>query len=213
MSTSSISLVRLAVWGLLLVVLLALVSCGPSRGRGGDDDDDDDDSSDDDDSADANSPEGDLEVPDGEHCAPVSDWDESWSELEERVLELTNEVRAQGANCGGQDYPPVPPLVMQEHLRCSSRLHSVDMVERGFFEHTNPDGDGPAERISAAGYTWMAFGENIGWGYPSADGMMDGWINSPEHCANLMSDWFTELGVGFFSGAGEFTWTQNFGDR
>jgi len=128
---------------------------------------------------------------------------------------LTNAVRAQGANCGGQEFPPAGPLVMQEHLRCSSRLHSVDMAARDFFEHINPDGVGPGERIEEAGYNWMGFGENIGWGYESPEGMMDGWVTSPGHCSNIMTDWFTELGVGFFEGPepGELIWTQNFGDR
>lgn len=205
-----------------LVAALGLVACAsPRRGgsaSGPDDDDssvgdDDDDASVGDDDDDSLVP-GSL-VPDSLHCDPVSDWDSGWSEFERRILELTNEVRAQGANCGGEEFPPAPPVVMQEHLRCSSRLHSVDMVVRDFFEHTNPDGVGPGQRISEAGYNWMGFGENIGWGYASPEGMMEGWITSPGHCSNIMTDWFTELGVGYFEGPepSDFLWTQNFGDR
>ena len=199
----------------LFTLLSALVACVPSRSRRGDDDDSaeenentgDDDDDDDDDVA--------LpEVPNTDHCDPVSGWNDDWSELEVRVLELTNQARATGLDCAEMGvFPPAPPLVMQEHLRCSSRLHSVDMAERGYFEHTNPEGEGPGERMSAAGYPWTGFGENIGWGYPTAEGMMEGWITSPGHCSNLMTDWFTELGVGFFSQGNTITWTQNFGTR
>ena len=206
MPTARSPLARLLLRLLLLVGVVALVSCTPARRGGSDDDDDAGDDDDDDD-------DGLTEVPDSQHCAPVADWDPSWSALEWRILELTNAVRAQGANCGGEDYPPVPPLVMQEHLRCSSRLHSVDMLERDFFEHVNPDGVGPGQRITDAGYNWMGFGENIGWGSASAEGMMEGWVGSPGHCSNIMTDWFTELGVGFFADGGDVTWTQNFGDR
>jgi uncharacterized protein YkwD len=89
------------------------------------------------------------------------------------------------------------------------------MAARDFFEHTNPDGVGPGERIEEAGYNWMGFGENIGWGYESPEGMMGGWVSSPGHCSNIMTGWFVELGVGYFEGPepGEFIWTQNFGER
>jgi uncharacterized protein YkwD len=89
------------------------------------------------------------------------------------------------------------------------------MLERGFFEHVNPDGVGPGERITDAGYNWMGFGENIGWSseHATAEGMMEGWVGSPGHCSNIMTDGFTELGVGLFADGGDFTWTQNFGDR
>jgi len=192
----------------LLFLLLFLAACFPSRRGSNDDDDsaaDDDDSTADDDD--------DEEVPQTAHCDSVSGWSADWSEFEERVLELTNAVRAEGTVCGADYHPPVAALVMQEHLRCSARLHSVDMVDRNFFEHTNPDGLGPAERISEAGYEWFGFGENIGWGPASAEEMMLGWIDSPEHCSNLMTDWFTELGVGYYAAGGQRLWTQNFGMR
>ncbi|MEE2830250.1 MAG: CAP domain-containing protein [Myxococcota bacterium] len=199
------SLALLPVLGLVVFFL----GCVPDRRHPEADDDDDggSGSSDDDDAA------SDPDVPDTEFCDPVSGWPADWADKEWVVLELTNQLRAAGATCGGEVYPPVPPLVMEEHLRCSSRLHSVDMVERNFLDHTNPDGDGPGERMSAAGYNWMGFGENIGWGYLEPEEMVQGWIDSPPHCSNLMTDWFTELGVGYYEGDGQVTWTQNFGSR
>ena len=164
--------------------LLFLTACEPRRG-----------SSDDDDSASPGDSQlgGDLEVPDSDHCESVAGWSGGWSALEWAILEQTNQVRSEGTFCDldgdGEDddeewYPPVGPLEMQENLRCAARIHSVDMLERDFFDHTNPDGLGPAERMTEAGYPWMGFGENIGWGYATANEMMVGWLISPPHCTN-----------------------------
>ncbi|HCP47910.1 MAG TPA: CAP domain-containing protein [Deltaproteobacteria bacterium] len=153
-------------------------------------------------------------VPDTEHCEPVSDWPEEWSALETEVLELTNLERAEGANCGGEIYPPVGPLTMHPQLRCSARLHSQDMAARDYFEHTTPDGVDFATRVDAAGYEWMVVGENIALGATTAEDVVDGWMNSPGHCTNIMASDFEELGVGHDStGDLGVLWTQNFGAR
>ena len=200
----------------LLLGAVTLSACTTRRGGGssGDDDDSaavDDDDDDDDDFVDD-------EVPMTEHCEPVSGWNDSWSVMEEMIVMLTNDVRAVGTYCyppngSAEWYNPVGSLEMQENLRCAARLHSVDMVERNFFDHTNPDGLGPGERMSDAGYPWMSFGENIGWGYQTAEQMMVGWLESYGHCTNLMQGFHTEIGVGYFAGAGQITWTQKFGSR
>jgi len=155
-----------------------------------------------------------IDVPDTEHCAPVSDWPEEWADLEQAVLELTNVARAEGANCGGEDYPPVEPLTMHPQLRCSARLHSQDMATHEYFEHTTPDGVDFAQRVEAAGYEWMVVGENIAMGATTAEDVIDGWLNSPGHCTNIMAEDFEELGVGHDpTGAVGTLWTQNFGKR
>ena len=136
-----------------------------------------------------------------------------WEAMEEEVLRLTNQLRSQGTSCGGEYQPPVGPLVMQRNLRCSSRLHSVDMVERNFFAHTNPSGVDPGTRIEQAGYNWNTYGENIAAGYQTAQQVFDGWHDSPGHCSNMMSDWFTEIGIGYYDTQGYPYWTQNFGAR
>ena len=152
-------------------------------------------------------------VPNNNHCQSVGDWSMQWEAMEEEVLRLTNQLRSQGTSCGGEYQPPVGPLVMQRNLRCSSRLHSVDMVERNFFAHTNPSGVDPGTRIEQAGYNWNTYGENIAAGYQTAQQVFDGWHDSPGHCSNMMSDWFTEIGIGYYDTQGYPYWTQNFGAR
>lgn len=142
------------------------------------------------------------------YCDHLGPWPLEWETMEEEVLELVNLRRSEGANCGGQQYPPVGPVTMNDDLRCASRLHSVDMHERGFFDHDDPDGVSPFDRIDAAGYSGGGpQGENIAQGYQSAESVMNGWMTSPGHCANIMTAGFKELGVGM----SQYYWTQKFG--
>lgn len=152
-------------------------------------------------------------VPNIDYCADVLDWSQEWRVFEEEVVVLTNEIRAQGTTCGGDVYPPVPPLTMQRNLRCSSRVHSKDMMERDYFAHDNPDGEDPGVRMTNADYPWMSYGENIAYLYSSPAEVVEGWRQSPGHCRNMMSDWFGEIGVGIYDGGTGIYWTQNFGSR
>ncbi len=75
--------------------------------------------------------------------------------------------------------------------------HSLDMANRNYFDHINPEGDGPYERMLKAGITDMyACGENIAAGYQNAYNVNNGWYQSPGHRSNMLSDFFTHLGVG-----------------
>jgi len=105
---------------------------------------------------------------------------------------------------------------MDPILRCSARLHSLDMFERAFFGHINPDGLDPFERMAAAGFHGSGAGENIAVGQTSPQQVMKSWMESDDHCANVMRPNYTMLGVGYHPGAGgrglgSNFWTQNFG--
>lgn len=84
------------------------------------------------------------------------------------------------------------------------------MVATGIFSHVI-NGLGPADRVSATGYTWHAVGENIAWGYMTPDAVMTGWMNSAGHKANILGSSYTELGVGYaLDAAGRPYWVQVF---
>lgn len=155
-------------------------------------------------------------MPDTAHCVPASDWDSNWSQWEAEVLALTNQARAAGANCGGQNFSPVGPLVMDPALRCSARLHAKDMGELSYFSHDSQDGRTMATRVNDTGYRWSTIGENIAQGQRSPEQVVMGWLDSPGHCRNMMAGDFTALGVGYYdTGAtigfvpGRY-WVQNF---
>src|SRR5690606_30235384 len=89
-------------------------------------------------------PEGSPDVPATDRCAAVADWDPEWVQFEEEVLLLVNEFRSAPADCGVEgQFAAAPPLSMNPILRCSARLHSLDMFERNYFEHETPDGVDP----------------------------------------------------------------------
>lgn len=116
-----------------------------------------------------------------------------------QVVALTN-ARRTAAGC--------KPLKVDPRLNRSAQRHSEDMAGEGFFSHTDPDGDGFADRERAAGYKATG-GENIARGYSSASQVMKIWMNSPPHRENILRCSFTTIGVGYVA-KGAY-WTQNFG--
>ncbi len=149
----------------------------------------------------------------GAYCDGDDDWMGSWSTMEEEVVTLVNQRRSQGANCGSKgDFGSASPLTMHPLLRCAARLHSKDMVVREFFDHTNPDNESPWDRIAKTGYGgYQNAGENIAAGSATAAAVVDQWMNSDGHCANIMNPAFNEIGVGYYPG-GQYghVWTQVF---
>nr|WP_282693953.1 CAP domain-containing protein [Streptomyces sp. CC208A] len=121
----------------------------------------------------------------------------------DQVIELVNAERAK-AGCG--------PLTANATLTSAAQGHSDDMAARDFFDHTDPDGDGPGDRITAAGYPWSTYGENIAKGQTTPEQVMDAWMNSPGHRANILNCSFKEIGIGIHTDGGPY-WTQVFGAR
>ncbi len=87
-----------------------------------------------------------------------------------------------------------------------AQAHSEDMVERAFFDHTNPDGESPFDRLTNAGVSWTGAAENIAFGQTTAEAVLSGWLNSSGHRANIENCSLTEHGVGLQ----ELRWTHLF---
>ncbi|MFI1754035.1 CAP domain-containing protein [Streptomyces sp. NPDC020571] len=119
------------------------------------------------------------------------------------VVALTNRERA-GAG--------LPALSADARLTAAAQAHSADMVARDFYSHTDPDGGRPWDRAAAAGAARRTVGENIACGQRSPADVVEGWMNSPGHRANILKADFTHIGVGLAGGgrAGTY-WTQLFG--
>jgi uncharacterized protein YkwD len=132
------------------------------------------------------------------------------------ALARINQLRAAGASCGTQgSFAPTTPLAWSNGLIQASAGHSQDMATANYFSHTSQDGRTVAERVNATGYGWRTLGENIAAGYASVDSVMDGWIASDGHCANLMNPNFTEVGLACVPGAAASAyntyWTMDLG--
>jgi uncharacterized protein YkwD len=103
-------------------------------------------------------------------------------------------------------------LAVDPVLTAAAQAHSADMVARAFYSHTSPEGRQPWDRAAAAGSTRRTIGENIACGQRSPAEVVDGWMNSPGHRANILKPDFTHIGVGFAGGGPQGTyWTQLFG--
>ena len=89
-----------------------------------------------------------------------------------------------------------PPLAWSSDVARVAQAHSEDMVDRGFFAHTNPDGKSPFDRLREAGVDYASAAENIAYGYPTAEAVLQGWLGSPGHKANIENCGLTQHGVG-----------------
>jgi uncharacterized protein YkwD len=118
----------------------------------------------------------------------------------QQVVDLTNARRAEAG---------LPPLAVHGALSLAAQVHSDDQAARQQMSHTGSDGSNPGQRIAATGYVARAWGENVAYGYPDAASVMDGWMGSDGHRANILSPNFTEIGVAFATSArGTIYWTM-----
>ena len=121
-------------------------------------------------------------------------------ELATRALQLVNDVRARGTHCGDELFGPAPPVTLSGTLANVALGHASDMAEKNYFEHVDPAGQSPADRVRAVGYSEKLVGENIAYGPKSVDEVVQGWLDSPGHCENIMDPRFVEMGIGLAPG-------------
>ena len=134
--------------------------------------------------------------------------------IEAEVIQRINALRAAGAVCGANTFAPAAALSWNTTLLAAAKGHSADMAQKNFFSHTSQDGRTAGQRITAAGYNWSTFGENIAAGQTSVQQVMTGWINSPGHCQNLMNPNVRDVAVACLrndSADYRLYWTMNLG--
>jgi uncharacterized protein YkwD len=135
--------------------------------------------------------------------------------FEAEVLRIVNQYRTAGATCGARgSFAPAGALTLNARLASAAYGHSRDMADNNYFSHDSLDGRTMVDRVIAAGYTWSTLGENIAAGYGSVQDVIDGWMRSDGHCANLMNPRFTEFGLACArndSSRYRIYWTQDLG--
>lgn len=102
------------------------------------------------------------------------------------LLQAINDARAVARSCGSTAMPAVAPLAWNDQLFSAAARHSTDMATNNYFSHTGLDGRSMSQRVTAEGYAWSWVGENIAAGQSSVSVVMNGWLASPGHCANIM---------------------------
>lgn len=120
--------------------------------------------------------------------------------MKDEVVDLVNEQRAK-AGCD--------PLVVDPRLAQAAEEHSTDMAERQYFAHTTPEGLTFRDRIQSAGYVNPQTAENIARGQTDASQVMNSWMDSPGHRANILNCDLARVGVGLDENG--MYWTQDFG--
>lgn len=134
----------------------------------------------------------------------------SLPDFQASVMERVNEARAQRQLCGSNAFPAAPPLAWDDRLFQAAADHAADMAQNDYFSHESRDGRTFSQRITEAGYEWSAAGENIAAGQADVEQVVQAWLDSPGHCANIMSESFTEIGVACVADP-DSTYTQYWG--
>ena len=101
------------------------------------------------------------------------------------------------------------PYAWDIELAIAAQRHAQDMVDNDYFDHNSQDGRSFSDRAMAAGYDAFPSGKNTARGQRDAVQVMDSWMDSAGHRANILSDGSNEIGVGLV----DFTWVQVFGTR
>jgi len=114
-----------------------------------------------------------------------------------QLMVEVNRARAIERRCGTRYFKAAPALAWNAALGDAARAHSADMAAQRYLDHKGKDGRMAPERAAAAGYQGVRIGENIAAGQGSAEEAVQGWLDSPGHCANIMREDFTEMGAAY----------------
>lgn len=127
---------------------------------------------------------------------------QSLSSHEQQVFDLVNKERASRG---------LALLKLNSELSRVARIKSQDMIDKKYFSHTSPTYGSPFDMMQQFGFKFSAAGENIAYGQKSAAEVMNSWMNSAGHRANILSEAYTTIGVGVAKTAsGTLYWTQEF---
>ena len=117
-----------------------------------------------------------------------------------RVVELVNEERAKAG---------LQPLTLKADVTKAAQVRAIESEKS--FSHTRPDGRHFTTALKEAGVNYRGAGENIAWGQKTPEQVMQGWLNSAGHRANILNAKYTSIGVGFYTNAnGVNYWSQLF---
>ncbi|PLX27473.1 hypothetical protein C0581_03430 [Candidatus Parcubacteria bacterium] len=124
----------------------------------------------------------------------------------EKIIDLTNEIRTK------KGLEPLRPFIK---LYNSGQLKAQDMAEKEYFEHVGPDGRGLKDYMGTVEYEYKYAGENLAMGFADAQSLVNAWVNSPTHYANLIDTDYSEFGIGMrvgeFEGMPTVYVAQHFG--
>lgn len=126
----------------------------------------------------------------------------NFSAFQNEVVQIVNKERAANG---------LAPLTVNAQVTKSAVLKSEDMAKLNYFSHTSPTYGSPFDMMKQFGISYRSAGENIAKGQTTPQQVMQGWMNSPGHRANILNSSFTQIGVGIAKNSqGQLIWTQQF---
>ncbi len=126
----------------------------------------------------------------------------SFGSYEQQVVDLVNKERAAVR---------LPALKVNSQLSAVAEKKAEDLRDKNYFDHQSPTYGSPFDMMKQFGITYTAAGENIARGQKTPKEVMNGWMNSPGHRANILNSSFTEIGVGYVTDSrGTTYWVQHF---
>ena len=129
----------------------------------------------------------------------IPEEDAAVTQYEQEVIRLVNEIRVQNG---------LSALTYNWELSRVARYKSQDMVDNRYFSHTSPTYGPPFQMIRSFGLSYRSAGENIAYGQRTPQAVVNAWMNSSGHRANILSSSYTQIGVGYV--ANGHYWTQMF---
>ena len=129
----------------------------------------------------------------------IPEEDAAVTQYEQEVIRLVNEIRVQNG---------LSALTYNWELSRVARYKSQDMVDNRYFSHPSPTYGTPFQMIRSFGLSYRSAGENIAYGQRTPQAVVNAWMNSSGHRANILSSSYTQIGVGYV--ANGHYWTQMF---
>ena len=129
----------------------------------------------------------------------IPEEDAAVTQYEQEVIRLVTEIRVQNG---------LSALTYNWELSRVARYKSQDMVDNRYFSHTSPTYGTPFQMIRSFGLSYRSAGENIAYGQRTPQAVVNAWMNSSGHRANILSSSYTQIGVGYV--ANGHYWTQMF---
>ncbi|MDD2189372.1 MAG: CAP domain-containing protein [Eubacteriales bacterium] len=126
----------------------------------------------------------------------------SMGAYEQQVVDMVNKERAAAG---------LPALKVNTKLAGVAEKKAEDLRDKNYFSHTSPTYGSPFDMMKQFGISYSSAGENIAKGQKTPDSVMNGWMNSPGHKANILNTSFSEIGVGYVTDSNGTTyWVQMF---
>lgn len=133
---------------------------------------------------------------------PTESTNTAVSSYEQKVVELVNVERQKAG---------LPALKLDTAISNVARIKSKDMADNNYFAHQSPTYGSAGDMLSKYGIKWSAWGENIASGQKTPEDVVNAWMNSSGHRANILSSNYSRIGVGYVTNSnGTSYWTQMF---